>query len=191
MRISSLLAVVLAAVLVACGNPLALLPASIASTVDTVEMFSVNGTGIDKASAYVIPERRPVRLGVDATRYNFDFVYRLTLTGPEFAPYAAVAANNDTTITSGKSAFQVTTTPFDAITLAEQVGYEPNKPLKLAVGQVMYVRSALPNGCYLSIPYYAKLEVLSFDEAARSVKFRVLVDINCGYRGLETGIPTK
>ncbi len=192
MRVLTCLAVVVvAAVLAACGNPLALLPASINNSVDTVEMYSVNGTALDRPSAYVVAERRPVKLGVDATRYNFDFVYRLTPSGSEFAPYAVVAANNDTTVTSGKPAFQVTTTAFDAITIAEQTGYEPNKALKLAVGQVMYVRSAIPNGCYLSIPYYAKLEVLSFDSAAKSVKFRILVDINCGYRGLAPGIPTK
>ena len=191
MRVLTGFVVVVVAVLTACGNPLALLPASITSTVDTVEMYAVNGTGIDKVSAYVIPERRPVRLGVDGTRYNFDWVYRITSGNPEFAPFAVVGAHNDTTVTSGKAAFQVTTTTFDAIKVAEQTGYEPNKAVQLAVGQVMYVRSGLPNGCYLNIPYYAKLEVLSFAPAARSVKFRVLVDINCGYRGLETGIPTK
>jgi hypothetical protein len=192
MRVLTCLAVVVfAAVLTACGNPLALLPASINNTVDTVEMYSVNGTALNKPSAYILAQRQPVKLGVDGTLYNFDFVYRLTPAGPEFAPFAAVAANNDTTVTSGKSAFQVTTTAFDAITVAEQTGYEPNKPLKLEVGQVMYVRSAIPNGCYLSIPYYAKLEVLSFDSTAKSVKFRILVDINCGYRGLAPGLPTK
>ena len=66
-----------------------------------------------------------------------------------------------------------------------------DRPTRIEVGQVLYARSGLPNGCFLNIPYYAKLEVLSFDEAARSVRFRVLVNINCGYRQLQPGIPRQ
>ncbi len=36
-----------------------------------------------------------------------------------------------------------------------------------------------------------KLEVLGFTPVARSVTFRILVNNNCGYRGLELGIPEK
>jgi hypothetical protein len=39
------------------------------------------------------------------------------------------------------------------------------------------------------VPKYAKLEVLSFDEAARTVTFRILIDENCGFKGLEPGLP--
>ena len=66
-----------------------------------------------------------------------------------------------------------------------------DKPVALAAGRVFFARSALPNNCFLGIPNYAKLEVLSFNAAQRSVIFRILVDANCGYRGLEPGIPTR
>jgi hypothetical protein len=35
------------------------------------------------------------------------------------------------------------------------------------------------------------MEVLSFNPDERSVTFRILTNINCGYRGLEAGLPTK
>jgi hypothetical protein len=39
--------------------------------------------------------------------------------------------------------------------------------------------------------YYAKIEVLAIDTIARRIDLQVLVDQNCGYRGLETGIPPR
>lgn len=181
-----------AALVAACNDPFAILPASINNTVDTVEMFAVNGTPLNKPSGYVIPSRLPIKLGIDLSTYNFDFLYRIDGTaGPQFVPYSAIAPGAANQTASGRAGFIATTTPFDDIDEGEQIGYVVDQPVNLAVGQVYYARSGLPNGCYLGIPYYAKLEVLSFDAAARSVKFRILVDINCGYRGLQPGLPDK
>ncbi|MHB1329317.1 MAG: hypothetical protein ACYC2K_14060 [Gemmatimonadales bacterium] len=180
------------AALTACGNPYAILPATIPNLVDTVEVFAVNGTGLNKPSGYVLSSRFPVRLGIDVTSYNFDFLYRIDPnTGPEFVPYRVVAPGAPGSSTLGYPGLQPATTAFDAIREAQQVGYVVDRPTPIQVGQVLFARSGLPNGCFLNIPYYAKLEVLSFDEAARSVRFRVLVNINCGYRQLEPGIPSQ
>jgi hypothetical protein len=39
--------------------------------------------------------------------------------------------------------------------------------------------------------YYAKVQVLHIDTVARRIDLRVLADQNCGYRGLEPGIPSQ
>jgi hypothetical protein len=41
--------------------------------------------------------------------------------------------------------------------------------------------------------YYAKLHVLEIDTTpnVRSMKFEILTDINCGYRGLAPGVPRQ
>jgi hypothetical protein len=39
----------------------------------------------------------------------------------------------------------------------------------------------------LGVPQYAKLEILALDN--KSVTFQVLVDRNCGYKGLAPGLP--
>lgn len=180
------------AALTACGNPYAILPATIPNMVDTVEVYAVNGTGLNRPSGYVLSSRLPIRLGIDVTAYNFDFLYRIDpTTGPEFVPYRVVAPAAPGASTLGYPGLQSSTTSFDAIREAQQVGYVVDRPTPIEVGQVLYARSGLPNGCFLSIPYYAKLEVLSFDEEARSVRFRVLVNINCGYRQLLPGIPSQ
>ena len=192
MRILNLFPVVAAVLLAACNDPFAVLPASISNTVDTVEVYAVNGTPLDKPSGYVIPDRSPLRIGIDTPRYNFDFLYRIdATTGPEFVPFSVVTPVPVGTSAAGRAGFLATTSTFDAITEAEQTGFVVDKPAKLVVGQVMYARSGLPNGCYLGIPYYAKLQILSFDASQRSVKFQILANVNCGYRGLEPGLPKR
>lgn len=193
MRLPALLTAVAAALVAACNDPFAVLPASISNTVDTVEIYAVNGTGIDKPSGYVIAERRPLKLGLETSSYNFDFLYRIDASaGPQLVPFTVVAPRVDTTVTaSGRAGFIPTTTAFESITIAEQVGYVVDKPQNVALGSTFYLRSGLPNGCYLGIPYYAKLQVISINPETRSIKVQILTDINCGYRGLEPGIPKK
>ncbi|MGE0439907.1 MAG: hypothetical protein AB7L66_13620 [Gemmatimonadales bacterium] len=194
MRVLGFVSVVAVAALgAACDDPFAILPAAISNTVDTVEMYAVNGTALDKPSGYLMVSRLPIRLGIDQTAYNFDFLYRIDSTGtPQFVPYAAIAPSSTaSSSTQGRPGFLETQTAFDAIDEGEQTGYITDQPANLAVGKRFYVRSGLPNGCYLGIPYYGKIEIISFDEAARSVKMQILVDVNCGYRGLLPGLPEK
>ncbi len=194
MRSLAFLVLVLAAMTGACGDPFALQPAGIVNAVDTVEMYAVNGTPLDRPSGYSIGERDPgsrlVRLGLEAR--SFDFLYRIdATTGPEFAPFSVVSPAPAGQSTAGRSGFLATTAGFDAIKEAEQVGFVIDKPVQLVEGKVILARSAISATCFIQIPYYSKIEVLSFDPVARSVKFRILSNVNCGYRGLEPGLPTR
>jgi hypothetical protein len=45
--------------------------------------------------------------------------------------------------------------------------------------------------CAFGTPYYAKMQVLALDDSARAVRFQILNNINCGYRGLTVGLPTR
>ena len=38
---------------------------------------------------------------------------------------------------------------------------------------------------------YAKLHVLAIDTVARRIDFEILTNVNCGYRGLEEGLPKR
>jgi hypothetical protein len=103
-------------------------------------------------------------------------------------PLGAVVNTGSNT---GIPGFQESTTPFDDITIAQQLNYITKDTVATAVGKVYFVRATLDGSCSLGVPYYAKMEVLSIDEAARSMTFRIVTDINCGYRGLALGLPTK
>ena len=175
------------AVLGACGDPLSLNPASIANRVDTVTVWAANGTPVYLPSAYDITLRSRERLDQIS---GFDFLYAISPAGAHiFLPLAAVAPTGRTT---GNPGFQVTETPFDSITVAQQLGYVTTDTVPATVGQVYYARAAVNTTvCALGIPFYAKMEVLSFDDTQRSVKFRILANVNCGYRALEAGLPKK
>lgn len=188
-------------VLAGCNDPFAILPANRANRVDTLELFAANGTALDLPSGYVIAAKDDtarkgrVRLGIDPPSVlnapPFDFLYRIDATaGPQFAPFSSVVTPTGESPT-GRSGFQGSTQTFDAIAEAQQVGYITNKPIDLTVGLVMFARSSLPNGCFLGIPYYAKIEILGLDPTKRSVSFRILANTNCGYRGLLPGIPER
>src|SRR2546428_7662602 len=84
------------------------------------------------------------------------------------------------------------TTLFRSLTVAPRGGYVLNQPVAVDVDVVALVRSRLL-GCSfgLSEPLYAKLHVLTVDLVARRIDFEILVDQNCGYRGLDTGFPLQ
>jgi hypothetical protein len=59
-------------------------------------------------------------------------------------------------------------------------------------GTLFVIRSRSSNvQCAFSggLPRYGKFHVLGVDLVARTVTLEMLVDLNCGYRGLEPGIP--
>src|SRR5256886_5516827 len=90
------------------------------------------------------------------------------------------------------SGVQTSTTPLAAIKLAPTGGYIFDKPITLDTGTVVLVRSR-PALCSfgVSLPLYAKLRVLAVDTTERRLNFEILVDQNCGYRGLELGLPQQ
>jgi hypothetical protein len=65
--------------------------------------------------------------------------------------------------------------------------------LAIDVGTVFLARSrSVPDGCSAitgALPRYGKFEVLSIDAAERVVTLQTLINVNCGYRQLEPGLP--
>jgi hypothetical protein len=169
-----------------CGDPLSLLPAVFENREDTLKLYAASRTPVPFPSGFIISQRTPVRLDQAS---SFDFLYDVNPAGERiFVPLAALA---NTGRTSGNPGFLFTDSPFDAITVAVQQGYVSADTVAIRVGDVFYVRSAVDASCGLGIPYYAKLQVLGFDDTAFSVVFRMVANINCGYRGLELGLPKK
>jgi hypothetical protein len=81
---------------------------------------------------------------------------------------------------------------FDALTSAPLEGYVTDSALVVAANTVFVIRSRTsPVQCAFSggLPRYGKFHVLNVDLGARTVTLEMLVDLNCGYRGLEPGTP--
>lgn len=176
------LAALLAAL--ACGDPNELPDAQNENVVDTVTISALTGTPIRLPSAYSISDRAPVRTDLSA---QFDFAFDMIPPANTAAllPRAALGFPADGAQQPG---LQETDDAFADIREALLNGYVTSDTIPVAVGERYLARSRVICSS-LGVPLYAKLEVLAIDATARTVTFQVLVDENCGYIGLEPGLP--
>jgi hypothetical protein len=172
-----------AALVIACGNPAALPAPTFTNVVDTVSLFALRGTDISLPSAYTLDNATPVRSD-QSTALDFAFDFD-SIGEPALFPTGAIGLGS-------LSGLQSSTTAFDAIALAPTGNYDFDKPIALDTGTVVLVRSR-PTTCLfgVTVSLYAKLRVLSVDSTARRLDFEILVDRNCGYRGLAPGLPKQ
>lgn len=171
------------ALLAACEDPFALPRASIPNVVDTVRLYALDGTPLHAPSAFHLERGTVVR--TDQT-FAFDFAFNVDTAGqPVFLPTGALNLGRG-------SGLQLATQPFDSLTIAPERGYDDSSAVALSAGDVILVRSR-PVSCFFGAEYplYAKAHVLALDLVERTIDFEILVDANCGYRGLEPGLPER
>ena len=187
MRTFSLLFVALA-LAAACGDPLGLPAPQTANRIDTVSLYALSGTPVTTPSAYVIEFRQVVR--TDQSAQGFDFAFDIDSTGrPVLLPTGALGLPR-------ASGMQRTLHAFDSVTVAPGGTYHADSAMAVDSNAVMIVHSR-PLVCSFGITsiYYAKLHVLAIDTTSgpggRKITFEILNNINCGYRGLEEGLPTR
>ncbi len=183
MRLLRPLLVLCLALAAGCGDPFALPRAGFTNVVDTVSLYALSGTPVRTPSGYNVQFREPILVqdgGILDFAVDLDSAYR-----PVLLSTGALRLGRG-------SGVQVTTLPFDSIKIAPAGGFQLDSAVTLEVGGRAIVHSR-PATCSFQIPalYYAKLEILAVDTAARRVTFQILVDANCGYRGLEPGIPSR
>ena len=179
------LALVLAAALGACGNANVLPPATVPAVVDTLALWAVTGTDIIHPSAFDLLNNQVVR--TDRTA-SFDFVFDFVVdsvgdTVAVLLPRGGVGLTAD-------GGLQLVGVQWDTLVVAPVDGYETQKPVRLAVGAVVAARSRTQTCNFgLTSGLYAKIQPLDIDRPNRRMVIRILVDQNCGYRGLQTGLP--
>jgi len=183
MRTLSLLFVALV-VAAACGDPLGLPPPAIANRTDTVSLFALSGTPVTAPSAYVIAFRQIIR--TDQSTQGFDFVFDIDSLG------RAVLLPTGALRLGRASGIQLDTLEFDSVKVAPNRNYQLDSAVVVDSNTVAILHSR-PLVCSFGISslYYAKLHVLAIDTLARRLDFEILTDINCGYRGLEEGLPKR
>jgi hypothetical protein len=164
-----------------CSDANSLADPTSPNVVDTVTIGALVGTPISTPSAYSIGSSA---VRVDQTP-DFEFAYNVQ--GPDsqtvFLPRAALGLVSGSTADPGLQARPET---FDEITEARSNGYVTDSAVAVSLGQRFMLRSRVICTS-LGVPQYAKLEILALD--TKSVTFQVLVDRNCGYKGLEPGLP--
>ncbi len=181
--------VVLGAVLFSsgCDNTLALPPATVANVKDTVTLHALLGTPISLPSGFDVVLRQTAR--TDRQNEGFDIAFDID------EQDLALILTTGALGLSVQSGIQMSDRAFDDITIAPLADYEREVPLTVEVGSVFIVRSRpSASGCVFflgQLPRYGKFEVLSLDVQTRQITLENLVNVNCGYRNLEVGIPTR
>ena len=170
----------------ACSDPNELPPATSRNVVDTLTLFALHGTSVQAPSAFSVPDGL---IRTDRTT-AFDFAYDIDTTGGTitryFLPQAVLDLNVNNSVNPG---LQRRAQTFESVTKAPSNGYITRDSLVVDSGQVYIVRSRIV--CGIGVSLYAKLEILSFNDAERSVDFKVLPNLNCGYKKLTQGVPTE
>ena len=169
-----------------CGSDLGLPPPAIENRTDTVSLYALSGTPVWQPSVYIIGFRQVARSDLSAS--GFDFAFDIDTLGR-----ALLLPTGALKLATG-SGIQPTLHAFDSVTVAPSGGYKVDSATVVDSGSVLLLHSR-PLVCSFGITsiYYAKLHVLAIDTtpAQRSITFEILNNINCGYRGLEPGLPKR
>ena len=183
LAVATTAAVTTAAVAVACSSTTGLPSASITNVVDTVSLYAIRGTPLNTPSAYSLFGNQTVFIQ-QSTALDFAFDFD-SIGAPALFPTGAIHLGTG-------SGLQTSTTRFDSIKVAPTGNYIFDKPIALDTGTIVLVSSRVTTCVFgISAPLYAKLRVIRVDSTARRLDFTILVDQNCGYRGLEPGLPTQ
>jgi hypothetical protein len=169
---------------VGCSDNNGLPTATLENMVDTVTIGSLVGTPISTPSGFFIDQTGVGAVRTDQT-VSFEFAYNIEPGGQRvFLPRAALGLSS----TTANPGVQLRPETFDEITKARSNGYVTDSAVAVEVGQRFMVRSRVICTS-LGVPLYAKLEILQFADS--TVTVQVLADRNCGYKGLQPGIPTE
>ncbi len=185
-RVRSARLALLGATLAACGGDFTLPPAGFVNAQQQITVFALTGTPVSTPSAYSLLGLIEVR--TDQT-VNFDFAFDI---GP--ADRFGLGPATDTIAVlvprfyfgfNPDGGFIRATQPFDSLRIAPRDGYDQEHAIRIDSGSVYFVTSQRQN-CNVGIvfPRYAKLVVLQLSYVERKAVIRLVIDLNCGYRGL-------
>lgn len=174
-------------VVAACDNPLALPAPTDGSVIDTFTLGALRGTLITTPSGYNLLFRELAR--TDRGTESFDFAFDID---PDNTPLIFTTGALGL---GASSAIQMSNQAFADIRVAPFDDYERDSALAVGKDSIFIIRSTPTTfGCVIfigALPRYGKFRVLAVDLNARLITLEGLVNVNCGYRSLEPGLPTQ
>lgn len=177
----------------ACGDGFTLPPATIPIAEQQITVYALTNTPVLLPSAYSLLTLIEVR--TDQSN-DFDFAFEI---GRRDELGVGTTADTVAVLTPRgwfgfvpDGGFLASTGVFEELLLAPEAGYEQQEPVVITAGSVYFVTSRRQSCNFgLAYPRYAKLKVEELDMAQRRAVIRLVIDPNCGYRGLGTGIPER
>jgi hypothetical protein len=174
----------------ACRDPIHL-EATRETTTDTLTVYALSGTPPSYPNALSLVARQIVPVSGFG---GFDIVFDIDASGN------AVLHAARRVVTEGPFVPQVglqkIAIQFEALGEAPVAGYKVDSTVVASAGEVVVVEAVhnLAEGdlCTfaLSPNVYAKIAIDTIFVATRTIKFRLGLDPNCGYRSFAPGIPT-
>ena len=171
-------------------------PFEVEAQFDTAEsvltVFALSGTAVDLPAAVLVgPSPQAVRPGPD---FIFDLAFDIDDDGTVHLYPVDVVARPGIVGNRSVGVQKITAQTYDAITRAPAGGYTYREAITVSVGDVGVLQANGHPSClgsFFSTTLYAKFRVEAVDPVARTLQLRVRVDPNCGFRGLETGTPSR
>ncbi len=189
---ASLRAACVALLLAGCGSDLTLPPASVPITQQEITLYALTGTPVATSSAYDMLSLIEVR--TDLTN-SFDFAWDLRFD----SAYGIGKPGDTVAVLLPRGALGFVTDPglqlaptfsIDSAIVAPTNGYIKDRAVRIKEGVVLYAASRIQTCQFgFTLPHYAKLLIEQIDLTNRKVVIRVVLDPNCGYRTLTSGIP--
>lgn len=176
-----------------CGDPVGI-DANYETATASVSLYRLNGTAPERPAGVLLASvPQAVRLTAD---YSFDFAVDFDASGgARLIPLQRIAS--PVVLTPNRAVgFQRAADDFDSLLRAPNSGYNFDEDLPVTTGDVGFIESRNHPFCAniffaYSFTIYAKFVVEAVDPAAGTVRLKIMVDPNCGFRGLETGTPTR
>lgn len=174
----------------ACADPIHITARDV-TVVDTITVYALSGTSPSLPSGLDLFTRQPIVVdGFAAFDVAFDIV---SPTQVRILPVRFVV-----TSPSGVRQVGIRKQPgtFAQLLNAPSGVYPTDSTVVATPGELLAIqttRAFAGEFCQYALqPYlYAKLSVLSIDMAARTIKFELGLDPNCGFRSFQPGIPTS
>lgn len=149
---------------------------------DTVTVYALNGTPVDAPSGLWLFGQQAV---VISSSFSFDLALDLNSQGQMTLYTVRYVAGG---LSAAHSvAMQKMGTDYDAVTKAPSSGYVTDSLFTANVGDVFAIQTSDQSACGFSVfsnVIYGKVQVLSVDPIARTMKTRFTVDPNCGFFSL-------
>jgi hypothetical protein len=185
-RLAQLLALTgLVAGVAACDDPFKI-QASFQNENQSFTIAALTGADVSAPAGLYLDGKTIVRIAGD---FSFDIAFDIDAQGkPVFIPVGMVG----TPLTGAKPiGFQRITGGYDNLSEAPKTGYHFDSTMVVNPGAAIAIQAQSSN-CTLSLtPYiFAKVVIDSVNPATRMLYGRTVINLNCGFRQLTTGLPT-
>ncbi len=156
----------------ACGDPLEPVLQPLPDEPDEATLTDFRLGPLQSPAAFDLISQTNVRTDQS---FGWDFLYEIDAGGePVLRPRGEV------TDLPSDAGLQTMSSSFDELTSAPSEGYVTDAPLPVAVGDVLTIVSRRdPSFGTIRCRRFAKIEILSIDLSALTLKFRHLVNPNC------------